>query len=112
MTLIRVDLPHPFGPRIAMCSPTPTVSDTSFKARIAPRMTETFSNSIKAGRSMLGPIIIDAGGPNDLNLHWDRPGGLAQKTDRRWHPSGDLPQDGHHVQGRCTRSLHLRPARA
>src|SRR5712692_8439252 len=32
MALISVDFPHPFGPRMATCSPTPIFTDTSFRA--------------------------------------------------------------------------------
>src|SRR5215469_3851870 len=49
MALISVDLPHPFGPRIATCSPRPIFNETSFSATVCPRITVTCSNSIKGG---------------------------------------------------------------
>src|SRR5262252_5660218 len=55
MVFINVDLPQPFGPRTATCSPTPICKDTRSKTTALPRITETFLNSISAGSSIYAP---------------------------------------------------------
>src|SRR5262249_44009931 len=49
MVLMSVDLPQPFGPRIAMCSPDPMVRLIFRRAIFSPRMTVTLRRSIKGG---------------------------------------------------------------
>jgi hypothetical protein len=41
MVLINVDLPQPFGPRIATCSPAPILSVMSWSTLVLPSITET-----------------------------------------------------------------------
>lgn len=52
MVLIKVDLPHPFGPRMATCSPAPILSVMSSSTRFSPSMTETCWKASKAGASV------------------------------------------------------------
>src|ERR1041384_264328 len=47
MAFTSVDLPQPFGPRIATFSPTLIFNDTSFTAGVLPRRIVTCSNSIR-----------------------------------------------------------------
>lgn len=51
---MRVDLPLPFAPRMATCSPEWTVRFSWFKAKREPRCTETFSNSSKGDAKIKG----------------------------------------------------------
>src|SRR5581483_3106183 len=49
MSFISVDLPAPFGPTIATCSPGWMRSVRPLRARRSPRCTNTFSNSSNGG---------------------------------------------------------------
>src|SRR5712664_2917704 len=49
MVLMSVDLPQPFGPRIATCSPASTRRLKSSSATLSPRMTRTFFKSTRDG---------------------------------------------------------------
>src|SRR5579863_9685381 len=49
MALMKVDLPQPLGPMMATCSPAPMRREMSSSASVAPRATETRSNSISGG---------------------------------------------------------------
>src|SRR5215469_137688 len=49
MVLINVDLPQPFGPRIATCSPWPIRRLKSRSAVLAPRITVTLRSSMRGG---------------------------------------------------------------
>src|ERR1700733_5585608 len=51
MVLIKVDLPQPFGPRIATCSPASIRSVTSCSTCLSPSMTETLWKASKAAVS-------------------------------------------------------------
>src|SRR5882762_4949568 len=46
MVLMSVDLPQPFGPRIATCSPASTRRLKSSSATLSPRMTRTFFSQV------------------------------------------------------------------
>src|ERR1022692_5105909 len=46
MVLMSVDLPHPLGPRMATCSPTPMRRLTSRSTIFSPRITQTRSSSM------------------------------------------------------------------
>src|ERR1700733_9332450 len=52
MVLINVDLPQPFGPRIATCSPAPMRTEISCSTRLSPSMTETCWKASKGGNSL------------------------------------------------------------
>src|ERR1700733_3636056 len=58
MTFIKVDLPLPFGPSIATCSPVSIEKERPRSAIVFSRCTETFSNSIR-GIDMVGIRIED-----------------------------------------------------
>src|SRR5258707_11317755 len=49
MTLISVDFPLPFGPKITACSPASIENVMPRNAMVFSRWTETFSNSISLG---------------------------------------------------------------
>src|SRR5438445_9609930 len=51
MVLIRVDLPQPLGPRMAMCSPLEMCNEISCSTTFSPRATEACSRSTKLPRS-------------------------------------------------------------
>src|SRR2546428_11591178 len=51
MVLIRVDLPQPLGPRMAMCSPLEMRREISSSTTFSPRATEACSRSTKLPRS-------------------------------------------------------------
>lgn len=53
MVLIKVDLPQPFGPRIATCSPAPMRSVMSWSTRLSPSITETCWKASKAGAEFI-----------------------------------------------------------
>src|ERR1700730_8297940 len=49
MVLIRVDLPQPFGPRIATCSPAPMLSVMSWSTCLSPSITVIRLKANRAG---------------------------------------------------------------
>ena len=53
-SLIRVDLPQPLAPRMAVCWPWSIRSDSSWSTRTWPRTTLARSSSIRGGRSAAG----------------------------------------------------------
>ena len=57
MVLIRVDLPQPFGPRIATCSPAPMLSVMSWSTCLSPSITETRWKANRGGRIGGGVLI-------------------------------------------------------
>src|SRR5438874_6343870 len=61
MVLISVDLPQPFGPRMATCSPASMRRFTSCSTTLSPRATFTFSISRKEAIA----FRIAAGGPKN-----------------------------------------------
>src|SRR5579872_2188598 len=48
MALMSVDLPEPFGPRMATCSPCAMEKVSPSSARLLPRITVTFRSSSRA----------------------------------------------------------------
>src|ERR1700722_19462977 len=54
MVLIRVDLPQPFGPRIATCSPAPMLSVISWSTCFSPSITVIRLKASRAGVSLSG----------------------------------------------------------
>ena len=56
MVLIRVDLPQPFGPRIATCSPAPMLSVMSWSTRLA---AQHHGNAVEGQQSgSIGCLIL------------------------------------------------------
>src|ERR1035438_5013949 len=68
MALMKVDLPQPFGPMMATCSPAPIFSETSFRASVSPRITVTRSNSMSAGLVCIKMSCIEMSGMQTLYL--------------------------------------------
>src|ERR1700677_2540011 len=54
MVLIKVDLPQPFGPRIATCSPAPMLSVMSWSTCLSPSITLIRLKANRAGVSESG----------------------------------------------------------
>src|SRR6266849_1625396 len=59
MVLIRVDLPQPFGPRMATCSSPRITRLKSFRTTLSPRITEIFCKSSRAGSCRFMVLSLD-----------------------------------------------------
>src|ERR1700730_2768810 len=59
MVLIRVDLPQPFGPRMATCSSPRITRLKSFRTTLSPRITEIFCKSSRAGSCRFIVLSLD-----------------------------------------------------
>src|ERR1035441_672589 len=82
MVLMSVDLPHPLGPRMATCSPTPMRRLTSRSTIFSPRITQTRSSSM-SGRWSDGTgeqlLQLAAREHNGIGLHAAGAGGLIRQ---------------------------------
>src|SRR6266511_6389711 len=54
---MSVDLPAPFGPRMAVCSPTGIVSETAWSARVVPRTTVASCSSTIGSAGAAGELM-------------------------------------------------------